>query len=104
MKLAFSCLQDQWGALGGGGKVDVGAEKSVKENSPDMPSVLHKIQGGLHKPWVTLLRLPAVQEAVKIVAIAEGIMISGMIALPMEVVDVDEMVMLDRKPASDEGL
>ena len=44
------------------------------------------------------------QEAVKIVAIAEGIMISGMIALPMEVVDVDEMVMLDRKPASDEGL
>ena len=52
--------------------------------------VPHKTQGELHKPQVTPLRLPA-----------EGT--SGIVELPMEVANVDEMVVLNRKPR-DEGL
>ena len=54
--------------------------------------VPHKTQGELHKPQVTPLRLPAEgeQEAAEVVVMAEGT--SGIVELPMEVANVDEMV------------
>ena len=89
------------------GQVNVGAAESVKEHSPDKPDVPQKTQEEPQKPRATPQRLPAEGEPCKyeqetaeiIVIVAEGI-ISGMVAFPMEVVDVDEMAMLDGNPAT----
>ena len=63
----------------GCGRVDVAPAESVKKNSPDVPSVLHKMEP--QKPRVTPLRLPVEGgpykcecewEAAKIVGMAEG--------------------------------
>ena len=75
------------------GQAKVAPAESVKENSPDVPSVPHKTQEE-QKPRVTLLRLPAKgesyeyecececeQEAAAIVGMAGGA--SGMLELPM---------------------
>ena len=59
----------------------------------------HETQEEPQKPRVTSLRQPAedAREAAEIVGMAEGT--NGMLVLPMEVAGVDEMVMLDGKPA-----
>ena len=84
---------------------NVAAAESVKESSPDVPSVPHDTQDlKLQKPQATQLRLPAEggpceceHEAAEIVVMAEGT--NGMVKLPMEVADLDEMAVLDGKPA-----
>ena len=67
-------------------QTNVALAESVKENSPDLPSVPHETQEEPQKPRVTLLRLPAEvepyececeQEAAEIVGMAEDT--SGML-------------------------
>ena len=77
------------------GQVNVAPAESVKENSPEVPSVPHETQEEKQKPQVTPLRPPAEgepcececeQEAAEIVGMVGGT--SGMLELPMEIANV----------------
>ena len=92
MGSSTECVEAQI-ASEGCGRVNVAAAESVKKNSPDVPSVPHKMEP--QKPQVTPLRLPAEGEpykceweweATKIVGMAEGT--SRMLELPMKVAEV----------------
>ena len=62
------------------GQVNVAPAESVKENSPDVPSVPHKTQEEEQKPRVTLLRLPAEGEPCECECEQEAAEIVGMAA------------------------
>ena len=62
MGSSAECVEAQI-ASEGCGRVNAAPAKSVKKNSPDVPSVPHKME--LQKPRVTPLRLPAEGEPYK---------------------------------------
>ena len=73
-----------------------------QENSPNMPSMPHETQEEAQESGVTLLRFPAEGEpcdceceAAKIVVMAENT--NGILELPMEIAEFDEMAVLDGK-------
>ena len=77
------------------GQVNVAPAETIKENSPDVPSVTHKTQEELQKPRVTPLKLAAEgerceceQEAAEIVGMGWWGTSSGILELPMEVPNV----------------